>query len=488
MPLVDRSLEFQTLETIFASPQAEFLALYGRRRVGKTYLIKSFFEKKNVAFFHVTGIKDGNLSEQISRFTKAISDTFLKGTAIKDEKTWIKAFDSLQQTINNHADKKKKIVLFMDEFPWMATHKSKLLSALDHFWNQYWSFDPRIKLIICGSSASWIIKKIINNKAGLHNRVTQKILLKPFTLAQTKAYFRSNKINLNNFQISQIYMCTGGVPFYLRSITKGQSAAQAIESLAFSQTAPLLTEFDNLISSLFENAPPYIELLNIVSKHRYGITTTEIIKQSKHFSKGGRISEKLKELAQAGFILSFKPGKNKRKGLVHRVIDEYTLFYFHWIEPIRNTLQEHSLTAGYWQELQTSSGWHSWAGYAFEAMVFKHITQVRKALNLPPTAIADTWNYTPLKNSDVDGAQIDLLFHRRDNAITLCEIKFSANQFHIEKQYARELMKKTDIYIKHTKTKKQIFWTIISANGLVNNIYAEDLIDHVVTLDDLFEN
>jgi uncharacterized protein len=487
MALTGRMVEQQTLERFYTSKRAEFLALYGRRRVGKTFLIKQFFAKKQCVFFHVTGIKDGSLSEQISRFIKSISHTFYKDSDIKEQSNWFDAFDALTDAINKHAEKNKKIVIFLDEFPWMATHKSKLLQSLDHFWNHYWSNNVKIKLVICGSSASWIINKIINNKGGLHNRITKKMLLKPFTLQETKKFLSAQAINLNNWHVTQIYMTTGGIPFYLSFVEKGQSSAQTIESLAFTENAPLLKEFDNLFSSLFENEEPYIELLRIIAKHRYGIAQSDIAKQSSYFSKGGRITNKLKELKETGFILGFKPHQHKKKGVYYRVIDEYTLFYFYWIEPIRGTLQEESLEKGYWQALQTSAAWHSWSGYSFEAIVYKHLSQIRKKLQIPATAIANSWRYVPLKNVKTDGAQIDLLFDRRDAVITLCEIKYSHKAFLIDKQYAAQLIKKRDVFVKRTKTKKQLFIAMIAARNIKNNPYSDELISGVVVLDDLFK-
>lgn len=485
-----RADERQTLENIYERQRAEFLAIYGRRRVGKTFLVKHFFKSKPCVFFHVTGIKDGLLQEQIANFVKAIGQAFYKGSELKARESWFDAFGALTEAINLHVEQSKRIVLFMDEFPWMATHKSKLLQALDHFWNHYWSDDPRIKLIICGSSASWIIGKIINNKGGLHNRVTRKILLKPFCLQETKQFLHAQSIKLNNWHVAQIYMATGGIPFYLSFIEKGQSSAQAIENLAFTSEAPLLKEFDNLFSSLFEEEEPYIELLRIIAKHRYGISETDIVKQSKNFSKGGRLTIKLRELKEAGFILGFKPYQHKRKGVYYRVIDEYTLFYFYWIEPIRDTLQEASLPKGYWQALQSSPAWYSWSGYAFEAIVYKHLSQVRKKLTIPPIAIAHSWRYVPKSHSksqeESQGAQIDLLFDRNDDSITLCEIKFTAQAFTIDKAYAAQLIRKQDVFAKRTQTKKQLFTAMVSASGLRDNLYADDLIAGVVTLDDLY--
>ncbi len=488
MPVTGRSEEQQILDNLCKSQKAEFLALYGRRRVGKTYLIKYFFAEQDYIYFQMTGIKNGTLTEQIERFVKAISDTFYKGSELKPRTSWFDAFDALTDAVNKHVDPKTKVVLFFDEFPWMATHKSKLLQALDHFWNHYWSHDPRIKLIVCGSSASWIINNILNNKGGLHNRVTRKILLKPFSLYETKKFLAAQGVKLNNWQIAQIYMVTGGIPFYLSYVEKGLSSTQVIEQLAFSENALLLNEFDNLLASLFDDAEPYIELLKIIAKNRSGVALTEIAKLAKHSSKGGRITNKLQQLKDAGFILGFKPHRNKRKGIYYRVIDEYTLFYFYWIEPLKDTLQEQGLTKGYWQELQTSAAWHSWSGYAFEAMVYKHLLQIRQALNIPATAIANTWRYVPTKDDDAVGAQIDLLFDRRDEVITLCEIKYSSKAFTIDKRYAAQLMQKHDVFVQRTRTKKQIFINMITARGLKDNPYSDELVSGVADLNDLFKN
>ncbi len=485
MKLSSRHHEQKLLEHIYKSKRPEFLALYGRRRVGKTFLIKAFFETKECVFFHVTGIKDGSLTEQLEHFVKVTSITFHKGSEIKARTRWIDAFDGLTDAIQKHAESHQKIILFFDEFPWMAVPKSKLLQALDHYWNHYWSNDVRIKLVICGSSASWIINKIINNHGGLHNRITQRILLKPYTLSETKKFLSQQGVKLSHRQITQIYMLTGGIPFYLSFVKKGRSSAQVIENLVFSENAPLLKEFDNLFSSLFEDPEPYIDLLRIIAKNRYGVAQTEIAEKSKYFTRGGHISEKLKELDETGFIIEFVPHQHKKKGVYYRVIDEYVLFYLYWIEPIRKKLQKVFVPEGYWQTLQAKASWHSWSGYAFEAIIYKHLGPVRKKLHIPVTAIADSWRYFPM-NKDQAGAQIDLLFDRDDDMITLCEIKFSVKPFVIDKKYAVELIRKQSVFVKKTRTKKQIMISMITAEGLSDTLYADDLIQGVVTLDDLF--
>ena len=484
--LTGRAEEQHILNGLFHSDHPEFLALYGRRRIGKTFLIKRFFEKKECVLFSVTGIQNGELADQINRFILEIGEVFYKGSLLKEQKNWFNTFDILNDAIKKFVPKSTKVILFFDELPWMATHKSKLLSVLEYFWNQHWSNDPRIKLVICGSSASWIIKKIINNKGGLHNRITRKIQLLPFTLKETKTFLAAQGVQLNNKQVTQLYMLTGGIPYYLALAEKGLSAEQLIEHLAFKQNSILFKEFDNLFSSLFDDATPYIELLRIIANHRYGIGQEDLIKESKLSSRGGRASEKLTELEDSGFIISFVPHFHKKRGIYYRLIDEYTLFYLKWIEPLRKKLQKTSLDKNYWIKEQNTSAWLSWSGYTFEAICYKHLTQIKKKLGLNPNAIPSTWRYAPKTHSTEDGAQIDLLFDRQDDAITLCEIKYSNKPFVMTKATATSLQKKKDIFLNKTKTQKQLFFAMIASSDLKENAYTKEFIDNTVILDDLF--
>ncbi len=484
--LTGRSEEQNILKAFYGSKRAEFLAVYGRRRVGKTFLIKSYFDSQSCIFLKVTGVQQGELQEQISRFMKAIGDAFYRGSELKEPTDWYGVFDVLVDAINKMVPKNKKVVLFFDEFPWMVTPRSKLLSVLEYYWNQYWVDDQRIKLIICGSSASWIIRKIINNRGGLHNRITYKMRLQPFSLNETKAYLHSKGVKVNNKQVTQLYMVTGGIPYYLASAKKGLSVMQQIEMLAFSKNSILFTEFDNLFSSLFDDAEPYVELIRIIAKHRDGIGQEDLISASKFASRGGRASDKLTELEEAGFIMSFIPHYHKKRGTYYKVIDEYTLFYLKWIEPVRNTLQRRALEKGYWESEYNSPTWLSWAGYAFEALCYKHISQIRKKLEISPSAIANAWRYVPTAKATDDGAQIDILFDRKDDAITLCEIKYTDKPFTIDKAYAKSLLNKRDVFARRTKTKKQLFIAMISASGLKDTLYVDDFIDGLVTIDDLF--
>jgi uncharacterized protein len=484
--VIGRKLEQSVLELVYSSKKPEFLAIYGRRRVGKTFLIRSFFKKKTCLFFNSTGIHKQPMALQIQQFTKEIGRVFYQGTELKEKKNWFETFELLLEAIQKQTPHEKKIVLFFDEFPWMATHKSHLLQALEFYWNRHLSQDHRIKLIICGSSASWIIRNIVNNKGGLHNRLTRTIHLEPLSLKETKDFLNYLNIKLNLKHISQIYMVTGGVPYYLSYINKAGSSAQIIENMVFVKDSFFIKEFENLYSSLFDDAETYIELIRIIAHARYGLSQEEIFQASEGTTKGGSAVDKLRDLENAGFILSFKPYQHQKKGIYYRVIDEYTLFYFKWIEPIKQTLLTKGIRVGYWQSVQNSPSWHAWAGYSFESVCYKHLSQISESLALSPASIPSAWRYSPTKGSREQGAQIDLLFDRNDDAITICEIKYSAQPFGIDKSYAEKLKQKIEVFRKITRTNKQIFLAMITSNGLKNSIYSEELVTGQVTLDDLF--
>jgi len=278
--IIGRKEEQKTLQRVFDSPRAEFLAIYGRRRVGKTYLIKQFFSAKPCHYFQITGMKDGRLKEQLFEFTRAVEKTFYSGVTLKEPESWMQAFEMLTNAIEKYTDK-QKVVLFFDELPWLATKRSRFLQALDYYWNTRWVDNPRIRLVVCGSAASWIIENIINSKGGLHNRITAQIRLEPFSLSETRDFLKYRGILLTDKQVLLLYMAIGGIPHYLTQVEKGLSAAQNVDKLCFTKNGMLFKEFNNLIPALFEEAEIYKEIIRIIAKHRYGIGRTELLEQLK---------------------------------------------------------------------------------------------------------------------------------------------------------------------------------------------------------------
>jgi AAA+ ATPase superfamily predicted ATPase len=483
--IIGRVREKALLKDLIQSNKAEFIAVYGRRRVGKTYLIKNFISELPCVFFHVTGLQKGSAKEQQEEFSKQIGATFYKNAPIVSRDRWVDAFEDLTKAIES-VPKEKTIVLFLDEFPWMATPRSKLLTVLELYWNRYWVFDKRIKLIICGSATSWIIEKIINNKGGLHNRVTRTIHLKPFSLYETESYLKENKIYLEKKQILDLYTVLGGVPLYWTYIRKGFSAHQCIDELCFQGDGPLVKEFERLFHSLFDDPKPYMDIIRVLAAHHYGLGQAELIAKAQ-LPDGGTAVRRLNQLEEAGFITSLVPYGHKGKGVYYLIDDEYCLFYLQWIEPNMKTVAKKQINEGFWLAQSNQASWKSWAGYAFESICYKHIDQIRRALKIDAGANVGTWRYSPRTKSEEEGAQIDLLFDRMDGSITICEIKNSSQPFAIDKSYAQDLIRKVDVFKKQTRTKKQIFIVMVTSAGLKQTMYSEELIASQVVLEDLFK-
>jgi AAA+ ATPase superfamily predicted ATPase len=482
--IVGRRKEIKILENALLSRSAEFIAIYGRHRVGKTYLIKQFFNEQAGVYFEQTGLNDGRLKDQLINFSISLSKSFYHGAEMAVPRSWMDALKQLTSAIEN-IPLNKRIVIFFDELPWLATRKSGFLKALEYYWNTNWSLRKKLILIVCGSAASWMLEKIVYARGGLHNRITYNIPLQPFSLGEVQEYLTYQGHRLNKQQILEIYMVTGGIPHYLKNLKRNFSLSQNINALCFQKGGLLFDEFDKLFHSLYEDPGSYIKIIRTIAKKSSGISREELIASVKSISDGGYFNLMLKSLEEAGFISTFIPLGHTRRGVHYRLIDEYTLFYLNWIEPLRKKTRI-SVTTSYWTSITRSSTWHTWAGYAFEAVCFKHVDSIKKALNLENIQVYwGDWRYSPEKGGT--GAQIDLVLDRSDDCIMLCEIKHTEKSFTISKSYALEIERKTAIYREQTRTKKQIQWCFIANNGITENEYAKKLVDHVLTLDDFYQ-
>ncbi len=475
-PLIGRTEEKKILENALSNTGAELIAVYGRRRVGKTFLIKSVFEKQLV--FEISGVHNADMKEQLENFSVALQKATGSTLKLAVPENWSSAFQSLEQFLEPVV-KKKKVVLFFDEFPWLDTHKSGFLKYFGHFWNTYASTHPNLKVVICGSAASWMIQKVLNNKGGLHNRVTTRLSIRPFTLTETEAYLKSRSVILDRYQMLQLYMVMGGIPQYLKEIRKGESATQTIDRVCFANHGPLRDEFDKLYGSLFDNASHHISVIKVLSTVSKGLTRNEIIDKTR-LSSGGTTTNVLSELEESGFILSYIPYERTSKETVFRLSDEYSLFYLKYIGKSRAS------GTGTWERLSEQASWKSWSGYAFEAVCFKHIPQIKAALGIASIYTEESvWRFIPVKGQP--GAQIDLLLDRRDYCINICEMKFSTNQFTITKKYSAELVLKKQVFIDKIKPKKTVFITMITTYGVAPNAYSKGIVQSELTMDSLFE-
>ena len=472
--MVGREQEKEILNKVYQSNKSEFVAIIGRRRVGKTFLIREFF--KGLLDFEMIGLKDGTKSQQLRNFAYSLKDVSASDE-LKVPQDWLEAFYYLKEYLEKEVSHQKKKVVFIDELPWIASAKSDFLTGFSFFWNSYAS-KTNIVVIVCGSATAWMIRKIINDKGGLHNRVTRKIIIQPFTLTETEAYFNARNIHFDRYQILQLYMTTGGIPHYLDQIEGGKSAIQNIDDVCFHPQGMLRTEFDNLYGSLFTHPERYENIVKILASTWKGLNRNEIVKATT-MKDGGGLTSILQELEQSGFITSYVPFNKKRKATLYRLTDNYSLFYLKFIQPLATN------QANSWQSLSQSQSWKSWSGYAFENICLQHIEKIKAALGIAGVH-TQQYSFFAKATETVKGTQIDLLIDRQDNVINLCEIKFYNDEFSISKSYAENLQHKKRIFKRLSKTKKQIFITLITTYGLSPNKHSLGLVDNVLALKHFF--
>lgn len=484
--MILRELEAELLKEVRESSEPSLIAIYGRRRIGKTHLVRNVFQgRERSGYMEVAGFKDGLTKDQLAVFTRAFQDTFYQGVPIQAVPDWKTAFQLLTVEFKK-LKRNKRFTLFLDELPWLATPKSGLLQALDHYWNAEWSRLPNLKVVLCGSAASWMLEHLIHAKGGLHNRITHRIHLQPFTLSETEMFLRYRGIRMIHSQVLELYMAFGGVPYYLKDVEKGKTAAQVINRVCFSKGGQLRDEFDRLFPSLFTNPEVHRVIFREIVKYRYGMSRNELMKLTK-ISSGGRLNQRLQELEAAGFISSFIPYGHKKKEVFFRVTDEYCYFFAKWIKSAPKGLFAGSASR-YWEQKRASSAWRSWAGYSFEGICLKHADRIRVALGIDSIDCeVGTWRYVAPQGTTDRGAQVDLLFDRSDGAITLCEIKYCDAEFTIDKAYAEELERKIEVFRHKRGGRKQIFLIFVTPYGVIKNQYYGKLVHADVTLDVLFD-
>lgn len=480
--IIGRRAEKGVLELASKSPDPEFVAVYGRRRVGKTHLVREFFDDR--ICFEIIGKHGVTLSDQLDNFAQALGKAIGMGIQPQRPTSWSEAFRQLEHFLESSVQKEKigKRIVFFDELPWLNTPRSKFLSSLEHFWNSWGSRQGDFILIVCGSAASWMLQKIVLAKGGLHNRLTRQIRLLPFTLRETEAFLQFQGVDLTRSQIVELYMVMGGVPHYLKQAEPGLSAAQIIDKSCFSSQGLLREEFNKLYTSLFDEGEQHQQIIKTLAKKRQGLTRNEIL-QSIGLQSGGSASHRLEELEESGFILSLIPfGKNANDAL-YRLSDEYSLFFLDWI----SKLGKRSPGDGYWLSKHNTPRCRAWAGYTFEGLCLKHALRLKTALGIEKVETTEApWRYQSSAKSATLGAQIDLLIDRRDDTINLCEMKFSDTKFTIDKKYAKDLRLKLDVFRRVTGTRKNIFITMVTTFGVINNAYAKELVANTLTLEDLF--
>lgn len=469
---IGRKKELQLLHEIQNDDSSHFLAIYGRRRVGKTFLIREAFDYR-FAFQHA-GLSDGGMKGQIFAFVSSLKDA---GYEVKKQpKNWLEAFEYLKELIRKSSEKKK--IIFIDELSWMDTPKCDLMVALENFWNGFASARKDIVLIVCASATSWMLSKVVHNKGGLYNRLTEQIHLRTFCLGECEEYVKNSGLAFNRNQILQYYMIFGGVPYYWGFLKKGLSLSQNIDRILFEKDAPLRDEFKYLYASVFKKPENYVKIIEALGTKKVGMTREEIINAAK-ISNSGDLTTKLEELESCGFIRKYYAFGMKKKNAIYQLMDCFTLFYFKFLKS--QPTDEH-----FWTNQINTPLVNTWMGLAFERVCMEHIEQIKVKLGISGVLTeVNSWYCKADLDNGVFGSQIDMLIVRKDQVINLCEMKYSQSEYTITEKVDRNIRNKISDLITISGTKYAIYPTIITTYGLVENSYSQE-VQSVVTMDDLF--
>lgn len=465
--LIGRQREIKELNACLNSDRSEFVIVYGRRRIGKTFLVNQLYQGK--FDFMYTGGHHLTQKEQLQRFADAVRQ-FTKSTYPPKFDNWFQAFGSLQDYLSSLPKKQKKVIFF-DEMPWIDTHASHFVKALEYFWNAWAAQRDDIFLIASGSATSWMTDKLLKNQGGLHGRITKQIYLEPFTLNEVELYLESRKCSWDRLQILQAYMILGGVPFYWSLLDTTQSLPQNVDNLFFTKNGLLHIEFDELYNTLFTPSEKYICIVKALAEKREGMTREEISRKTQ--LQGNTLTRILSNLEKCDFISDFAQFGNKTKNTIYRLQDFYTMFYFHFVE------DNHTKDKEWWSHNINHPTINTWQGYTFENVCLSHLSQIKSALGISGiTTSSNSWRCPT--------AQIDLVIDRADHLINLCEMKFcSTGTYEITKEYAEKIRSKTSDFISSTRTRKGIVSTFITTYGVrqgKNSVVAQK----EITMEDLF--
>lgn len=468
--LFGRSSEKLIIDEHYSSKKSSLIAVIGRRRIGKTYLVRRALDNK--IDFEMIGIQNGTFQEQLLNFHIALMKASKSKKYFSPPTNWVEAFYQLQQCLTTLKGKRKKVI-FLDEFPWMNTSKSGFVEIFAHFWNN-WASENNVLIILCGSAATWMMKNVVNGRGGLHNRISHTIYLQPFQLKQVNEMLIGMGIKSTQNQLAELYMVFGGVPYYLSLLQKNKSIYQNIDALLFHKNGKLNNEYQNLLPSLFDDATNHLAVLDAMASKWKGLSRSEITTLYKK-SDGGGLTKVLIDLEQSGFITSYIPFKKTKKDTLFRISDSYILFYLKFIKRIK----QHSFL-----EIAKTANYRIWCGYAFENLCLQHIDKIKNVLGLSKINCY-TSSYLFKGNAYEDGFQIDLLIERADHVINVCEMKFYNREFLIDKKNYTHIKNYLSKFQEIAGNKTVIHYTLITSNGLINNEYYRELVNSEITLKEL---
>ncbi len=475
--IIGRKKEINELERLYNSERAEFVAVYGRRRVGKTFLIKQAL-KDRFTFQH-TGVSpveqegDKNrLKTQLESFYYSMLSHGLEG--YKQPKTWMEAFFQLEQLLVKLDDGSRQVI-FIDELPWMDTPRSGFISAFESFWNGWCNGRDNIMLIVCGSATSWILGNLSRSKGGLYGRLTCEIKVSPFNLGECEEYFENEGIELSRYDILQSHMVFGGIPYYLSYFRKGYSFEKNTDQILFGSKPRLMDEFNRLFRAIFTNADDCKKIIRYLATRNYGFTREEIATATS-LPLGGGLTDTLTSLVESDFIIRYSP-YGKGTSIYYKLVDNFCLFWLKYVEPNQKF-------ASFMNDNATSGIMKYWRGVAFEQVCWQHIPQIKRALEIG--GVRSSISALNQRGDDeVEGTQIDMLIIRDDNIVNLCEMKFSSSPYSIDKEEEQKLLHRVETLKTTLSSRKTVHLTLVTTYGIVPGKHSGK-IQEVVVADDLF--
>lgn len=475
--MIGRKAERKILDKLYRSTESEFVAVYGRRRVGKTYLVKEHF-KGQFAFWH-TGLspydrdRTSLLQDQLKAFHHTLVSYGLKES--RSPKSWMDAFFLLEKYVEGlHGGGKK--VIFIDELPWLDTARSRFLPAFENFWNGWAARRDDILLIVCGSATSWMEDNLINNKGGLYGRLTQTIHLSPFTLSECRSFYEKAGVKMSLYDVAQSYMVLGGIPYYMKMFDPELSLAQNIDKLFFEKGATLSDEFDLLFGSLFVDPDQYKSIVRLLVGRHYGYTREEISRKT-GILNGGNLTTRLKALIASNFIVKYVAFGGKAKTRYYRLSDSFCRFWLFFLD--RKQVSDRH----FWMNNIKSPILNTWRGYAFEELCLNHIDEIKNALGVSGVNSVES-QWAVRGDDEKEGTQIDLIIDRADNVVNLCELKYYSEEYRVTKEYDRKLTHRANVLQEKLPKRKVIHMTLVTTEGLALNEY-RSAFQKVVTLEDL---
>ena len=473
MKIIGRKPEKKELERCERSNKSELICVYGRRRVGKTFLVEQVYG--NYITFRATGLEKGSTRQQLKAFHQRLAEN---GDNIKTiPKNWFEAFSRLDKILSNDGlilSPHGKKVVFFDEFPWFATPRSDFLLAFEDFWNRRGTQSGNLVFVICGSATSWIIKNVLDASGNLYHRVTSQIFLSPFTLAETEAFFKDREFGWSRDQIMESYMIFGGLPFFMDLMNENESLRQNVDRLIFEPAALLKNETNRLLEATLSKSPVYGRIMDELSKHHYGMK--KALCQSTLEIPTGTFTRAVEDLVKCGYIIEYKRNYEKGNPSYIQLVDLFLLFHYHFLS------EKNDIT--HYDDLTNDTGiFMNWRGHAFEILCLHHIYQIKNTLGISGVKT----KCFPWANPNEEGSvQIDMVIERDDRITDICEMKWTNQPFSISKDYDLALLKKRDVFREKTGTKNALKIVLVSANGMVGTSHTEH-ISEVITMDDLFE-